>query len=100
MSGEGGGLLKSGRLGWMEVVELVGIIACLNGFMVMFTTFMWLYLAGAACPFESYLSINDYNEADFEFILLLLLFPTAVFASIRGVKRMVMEKRGAIKTKK
>ena len=80
-------------------VEVVGIAVCLSGFLVMFTTFMWIYLAGVSCPFEPFVTINDYNEADFEFLLLLFFLPIAVFVSWRGVRKVAKEARGVAKGK-
>ena len=99
MSGRRGHHIKKGRFGWMELAEVVGVIACLAGFLVMFTTFMWLYLSAATCPLD-FITLNIYNEADFEFLILLFLLPLALFAIVRWVSRMAMDKRGWIKTKK
>ena len=79
--------------------EVVGIAVCLSGFLVMFITFMWIYLASVSCPFEPYITINDYNEADFEFALLLLFLPLAVFVSWRGVRKVANEARGVARRK-
>ena len=88
---EGGKMKLSTKAKLRRSVEVVGIGVCLSGFLVMFTTFMWIYLAGVACPFESYITINNYNEADFEFFLLLSLLPIAVFVSWRGMKKVAKE---------
>ena len=79
--------------------EVVGIAVCLGAFLVMFITFMWIYLDGASCPFEAFITINDYNEADLEFVLLLLFLPIAVFVSWRGVRKVAKEARGVARGK-
>ena len=79
--------MKRKRLEWMELAEVVGVIACLAGFLVVFTTFMWMYLSAATCPLD-FITINTCNEADFEFLILLFLLPFALFAIVRWVRRM------------
>jgi uncharacterized membrane protein len=65
-----------------KLIEFIGIIASISGFMVMFVTFMEIYFGKYTWP----PAINTYGEANVEFCLLLFLLPFVIYSYIKYIK--------------
>lgn len=57
-----------------SLMIFIGNVASITGFMTMFTVFMGVYFG----KWNS-VDINSYGEANFEFILLLVLLPIVIY---------------------
>lgn len=58
-----------------RMANIIGVIGLCSGFVVMFATFMLLYFGKC----DGSIDINYYGEANFEFVLLMVLLPFVVY---------------------
>jgi len=65
-----------------RIAGFIGNTANFMGFLVLFITFMWIYFG---VGYEGIISINDYGEANLEFVLLIALLSFAFYSWVRGV---------------
>ncbi len=65
----------------MKIIEFIGIVTSFTGFLVMFITFMWIFFGN-----DGIADINRWGEANFEFVLLVILLPCVIYSFFMGIK--------------
>lgn len=74
-----------------KTIRLIGTTVAMAGLIVVYVTFMSIYFGG----WNGIISINDYGEANFEFVMLFVLLPVVIYTFFYNIDDICQEGREA-----